>query len=252
MIRITGDPHGDISRFYELYYNHGEGHWTKDDILIFCGDWGFLFLNNKSENSFLDDLSSRPYTICFVDGNHENFDAINAYPTIEWNGGKAHQIRKNIFHLMRGQVFTIEGKTFFTMGGAECHDIYTPVQDPADPHFRENCRELYERGAFFRIKGKSWWPEELPDDGEYAEGWKNLRAHGMQVDYILTHCAPREVQRLLIPRLCHGLYPENALTEILQQISEQVTFREWFFGHYHGELTTGKYRLLYEELYPLD
>lgn len=208
MIRITGDPHGDISRFYELYYNHGEGHWTKDDILIFCGDWGFLFLNNKSENSFLDDLSSRPYTICFVDGNHENFDAINAYPTIEWNGGKAHQIRKNIFHLMRGQVFEIDGKTFFTMGGAYSID----------------------KGS--RTPGCSWWPDELPTDADYKEATSNLQKHGMKVDYIITHTLPRE----MIMRL--GKYPDAhdmELTGFLEWIMYEVDFNHWYCGHWHDD-----------------
>jgi len=208
MIRITGDPHGDISRFYELYYNHGEGHWTKDDILIFCGDWGFLFLNNKSENSFLDDLSSRPYTICFVDGNHENFDAINAYPLIEWNGGKAHQIRKNIFHLMRGQVFEIDGKTFFTMGGAYSID----------------------KGS--RTPGYSWWPDELPTDADYKEATSNLQKHGMKVDYIITHTLPRE----MILRL--GKYPDAhdmELTGFLEWIMYEVDFKHWYCGHWHDD-----------------
>lgn len=208
MIRITGDPHGDISRFYELYYNHGESHWTKDDILIFCGDWGFLFLNNKTENSFLDDLSSRPYTICFVDGNHENFDAINTYPIIEWNGGKAHQIRKNIFHLMRGQVFEIDGKTFFTMGGAYSLD----------------------KGS--RTPGYSWWPDELPTDADYKEATSNLQKYGMKVDYIITHTLPRE----MILRL--GKYPDThdmELTGFLEWIMYEVDFKHWYCGHWHDD-----------------
>ena len=32
---------------------------------------------------------------------------------------------------MRGQVFEIEGKTFFTMGGAASHDIQDGILDPA-------------------------------------------------------------------------------------------------------------------------
>lgn len=249
MIYITGDTHGDFRRFHQDGFPRRD--MTRQDHVIVCGDFGALWDGGARDKRLLDLLDSLPFTLLFITGNHDNYDLLKTYRVSEWNGGKVQAVLPHVLHLMRGQVFTIEGKTFFTMGGAECHDIYTPVQDPADPHFRENCRELYERGAFFRIKGKSWWPEELPDDGEYAEGWKNLRAHGMQVDYILTHCAPREVQRLLIPRLCHGLYPENALTEILQQISERVTFREWFFGHYHREMTMGKYRLLYESIRPL-
>ena len=137
--------HGEQSRFYELAQYHGESHWTENDYLFICGDWGFLFFDDRSENAFLDDLSKRPYTICFVDGNHENFHAIFRYPQELWHGGKIHRIRKNIVHLMRGQIYDIQGKTFFTMGGAYSIDRYR--------------RKLNE----------SYWAEELPNNEEYKE-----------------------------------------------------------------------------------
>lgn len=65
-----------------------------------------------------------------MDGNHENFDLINEYPVEEWCGGKVHIIRcdkegkPKIIHLMRGQVFEIEGKKIFTVGGAYSIDKY--------------------------------------------------------------------------------------------------------------------------------
>lgn len=67
-------------------------------------------------------LNDRPFTTLFVDGNHEIFDLLNAYPVENWHGGKIHRIAPSIIHLMRGQLFDIEGKSFFTMGGAESHD----------------------------------------------------------------------------------------------------------------------------------
>ena len=45
----------------------------------------------------------------FIDGNHENYDRLSAYPVTEWRGGKVHRIADNILHLMRGQVFEIDG-----------------------------------------------------------------------------------------------------------------------------------------------
>lgn len=33
-------------------------------------------------------LNDRPFTTLFVDGNHENFDLLNAYPVENWHGGK--------------------------------------------------------------------------------------------------------------------------------------------------------------------
>ena len=70
-------------------------------------------------------LSELPYTILFVDGNHENFDRLlSEFPIEDWNGGKVHKIRPNIIHLMRGHVFEIEGKRIFAMGGGYSVDKY--------------------------------------------------------------------------------------------------------------------------------
>ena len=85
-------------------------------VAHFGGIWA-----DDTEN-VLDSFSSLPFTTLFVDGNHENYDRLGAYPVSEWNGGKVQIIHSDIIHLMRGQVFRIDGKTFFTFGGAESHD----------------------------------------------------------------------------------------------------------------------------------
>lgn len=207
MIYITGDTHGEQARFSPAAMP-GEDRWGKDDTLIVCGDFGFLFANDERENAFLDKLSEKPYTICFCDGNHENFPAIYAYPQEEWNGGKVHHIRENIFHLMRGQVFEMDEKRIFTMGGA------------------------YSIDKYMRKDGLSWWREELPTNEEYREATQNLRETGNDVDYIITHTAPREMIRRM------GKYPDMhdaELTGFLEWIMYEVKFKKWFFGHWHTD-----------------
>ena len=44
MIYITGDTHGEQARFSPVAMP-GEDKWGEDDILIICGDFGFLFVN---------------------------------------------------------------------------------------------------------------------------------------------------------------------------------------------------------------
>ncbi len=213
MIYVTGDTHGEQGR---LLYSEQERRWTADDVIIVCGDWGYLFLDNYSENRFLDDLEQRPYTLCFADGNHENFPAIYSYPEEEWNGGRVHRIRKNIFHLMRGQVFTIQGRTIFTFGGAFSID----------------------RGS--RRLGYSWWEQEIPTAEEMAEGEANLAKCGMQVDYIITHTAPGWI----VEQMGYALPAEDpedplandrALTDYLEKLMMTVGFRHWYFGHWHKD-----------------
>ena len=247
MIFITGDTHGDFTRFHSEKFPQ-QKTMTREDYVIICGDFGGIWMEGAWQENRLNQLEKLPFTLLFITGNHENYDLLEKYPVTQWHGGKVQFIRPNVIHLMRGQVFTIEGKTFFAMGGAECHDVWNGVMDPADPDFYEKCHVLDMKREFYRIKGKSWWPQELPNETEYEEAWKNLRAHDMKVDYVISHCAPAELQRFIVPFLGQGTYPQNTLTAFLQQVSEQVTFTQWFFGHYHKKFSLWNYTMIYEEI----
>ena len=99
MIYITGDTHGEVSRFEEIHEQYG---LTDKDTLIVAGDFGCIFGLGRRDEYKLDTLAKLPYTILFIDGNHECFPQIFSYPEERWNGGRAHRIRPNILHLMRG------------------------------------------------------------------------------------------------------------------------------------------------------
>ena len=244
MIYITGDTHADFSRFSNWRCPVQAG-----DMVIICGDFGGVWNDSAMQRYWLDWLADKPYTIAFADGNHENFDMLNAYPVDEWNGGKVHFVRPNVIHLMRGQIYNIEGKTFFVMGGAKSHDISDGILDPADPRFKTKRAALKKRNAYFRVKGVSWWAEELPSADEYAEAERNLTAAGNKVDYIITHSAPSMVEDVI----GRGTYAHDKLTDWLEKVRETVEFKGWFFGHYHGEtIVEDRMVLLYHSIMPLD
>lgn len=212
MIYITGDTHGEQERFSII---ERECSITKGDYLVVCGDFGYVFQNNDSEKRFLDNLERKEYTILFVDGNHENFTAIFNYPEEQLFGGRVHKIRNNVFHLMRGQVFTIEGKTFFTLGGA------------------------YSIDRYMRRLGVSYWDEELASPSDFKESTRSLKVNDMNVDYILTHTAPRE----MIRRLGYSPEPEDMeLTGFLEWIMYEVQYKHWFCGHWHEDKEFAKER----------
>lgn len=239
----TGDTHGDFGRFDANIFPE-QADMTRDDYVLICGDFGGVWSDSPKEHEKLDWLEDRPFTTLFVDGNHENYDLLEAMPVEEWHGGKVHRVRPHILHLMRGQVFEIGGSKFFTMGGASSHDIQNGILDPTDPDFREQY-ELYRRmGALFRVKGRSWWTHELPTKEEYEEAWRNLERVGYKVDYIVTHCCPTSVQSTLDPH-----FTDDTLTDFLDEVREKVSFRSWLFGHYHDNLAyQNMYALLYEQI----
>ena len=144
MIYITGDCHADFRRFDTDIFPE-QNDMTKDDYVIICGDFGGIWDKDKEssrEKWWLDWLEAKPYTTLFVDGNHENFDRLYEYPIEEWHGGKVHKIRESVIHLMRGQVFEIDGKKIFTFGGARSHDISSEILELDDPNFRAKKKRL--------------------------------------------------------------------------------------------------------------
>ena len=160
---ITGDTHGGFQRFGMKYFPEHK-KMNREDTVIIAGDFGGLWGGTPAEEYWLDWLEDKPFTTAFLDGNHENFAMLNALPERLWHGGRIHEVRPHVLHLMRGQVFDIEGYTFFTMGGASSHDIQDGILDPEEPGFEERYWRMRRARAMFRVNGISWWPEELPSD----------------------------------------------------------------------------------------
>ena len=220
-VYICGDTHGDID-YHKLNTYHFPEQKQMDknnpsDFLIICGDFGGVWDLGDTDRYIQNWYNSKPWITLFVDGNHENHDALDAMEVSEWNGGKVHKISDRIIHLMRGQVYTIEGKTYFTMGGAASIDKY------------------------WRKEGSSWWAREMPSEAEYNEGLDNLEKVNNKVNYIITHTAPED----LATRLTRFDVSRDRLTSYLGIIRETVEFDHWFFGHFHMDVDRGKYTCLY-------
>lgn len=247
MIYITGDCHSDYVRFSKENFPEQED-MTKDDYMIICGDFGGVWNMNeesKREKWWLNWLENKSYTTLFVDGNHENFDRLNSYPVEEWNGGKVRKIRPSVLHLMRGQVFQLAGKKIFTFGGAASHDISGGILEPDDPDFKAKKKELDQDWKPYRINHVSWWAQELPSEKEMQEGIYNLSLHGNKVDFIMSHCCSSSTQALI----GEGMYKSDMLTQYFEQIQQKVTYKKWFFGHYHdNKNVNAKEVLLYDQV----
>ncbi len=216
---------------------------TKEDYVIICGDFGGGWYRDKNhvrENDALDWLDSLPFTTLFVCGNHENFDRLYSYPVEEWKGGKVHKIRDSVLHLMRGQVFEIDGKKIFSFGGASSHDISGGILDMNDYDFHVKREQLRRSGALYRIKHLNWWKEELPSQEEMEEGLRNLRAHNNEVDYIVTHCCSTSTQTLI----GDDSFAPDILTDYLEDIRSRCNYKKWFFGHYHDNRNVNREEIL--------
>lgn len=247
MIYITGDCHSDFERFNKDIFPE-QNEMTKDDYVIVCGDFGGVW--NKDEESkkekwWMDWLQDRPFTTLFVDGNHENFDRLYSYPVEEWHGGKVHKIRPSVIHLMRGQIFELEGKKIFAFGGASSHDIDGGILEPEDPDYKKKKKQLDEGWLPYRINHLSWWAQELPSEEEKEEGRRNLAANDNKVDFIVSHCCASST----LATFGHGLFKPDSLNAYFEEIHQKVCFKKWFFGHYHDNRNVNAEEImLYEQI----
>lgn len=217
MIYVTGDCHGKFEKLSEESFPE-QRSMDKKDFVIITGDFGGVWSKDRedeAEKQKLDFLEARPFTTLFVDGNHENFDRLDAYPIETWHGGKVQRVRPSVIHLMRGQIFTIDGVSFFTFGGATSPD------------------------KILRVDHLSWWARELPSQEEMDEGLRNLEAHHNKVDVIVTHCCSTGTQILI-----GGIgYKLDYLTDYFEKIRQTVFFKRWYFGHYHANV-----KISYQEI----
>lgn len=196
MLFVTGDTHGLIN-FDKL--KKFAGQWKKlkkSDYLIIAGDFGGVLLSK--------------------------------YPVQQWNGGEVHFIKEDIIHLLRGQVFTIDGNKIFTFGVATSID------------------------KTFRKEGVSWRKEETPTFKDLDTAITNLAKYNNQVDYIITHTCDEkslyswELQKT--GKVCR-VFPEN---NMLSYFNDFVKYKHWYFGHFHidAEISDNK-TALFEKIIPI-
>ena len=211
MLYVTGDLHGCKQKWIEQVHPVLQA----GDIIFVAGDFGYgLFPGGfAQEQAFYDWIAAQPYTVLVVDGNHENFDKLEALPVTQRYGGRVQPIRENLLHLMRGEVYTIEGKTFFIMGGG------------------------YSLDRAMRREGESWWPQELPCAAEYDNAVAHLKQCNGYVDYIITHTCPAETVLYLATLRQYGIrrdvVEEMELTAFLDYVHFKTKYRRYYFGHFH-------------------
>lgn len=271
---------GFMHRFNTTNFPEGK-ELTKNDYVIICGDFGGIWTTDRksvqespSERYALDWLQNKPFTTLFVPGNHENYDRLTGikdekllnswlfakmpddqkkifkegYPKMTWNGGTVRVIRPSVLMLETG-VFTINNKKIFVYGGAPSHDIQGGILNPADfpteQEFAKTYQKMYNSGVNFRVKGISWWEQELPDKQSEQNAINALEKVNWTVDFIITHdCA-------ISDRTILGYIGDTERIHMfLQEIKEKMTYKHWFFGHLHDNqnLPGNKEHLIYEQI----
>lgn len=260
-IFLAGDFHGEIDLYDTLTKRNfpQQKELTKDDYLIQLGDFGLVWDVNESKEKELkcvEWLNNKPFTTIVVLGNHENYDRITMLPEVDMFGDKVWKYTDSIFILQRGKIYTIGGKRYFTMGGAESID------------------------KSMRTEGCSWWKQEIPSHEEFDRGLQALEDCFYEVDYVLTHTIPK---RLINEYMNHqrdkyfrkmgspeGWYDriadqfvdteyyddkKDAVADYLDTIffENNLKFKSHWAGHFHDNWTSkdGKHNILYRSVQEL-
>jgi len=228
---ITGDIHGEyhITKLYR--HNWPTGASLSDhDYLIIAGDFGLLFTPEptKTEKHWLKWLEDRHWTTLFICGNHDNHDMLNALPREEKFGGVVGKVSNKIYHLLRGEVYTIGDKKFLTFGGAMSSDKET------------------------RKIGISWWNDEIPNYADMENCLTNLEKHQNKVDFIVAHTCPLRLKLELsqVKQLGFNLHTmeDDPTVKMLEHIVSICEFEKFYCGHWHLDQTFDKYNFLFKKI----
>ena len=232
MIFVTGDTHFpiDADKLFKRRKGFTLPALRRTDYLIVLGDFGLFWSKKNIKNKEnMERIQNLPYTLLFIDGNHENFEWLGEFPVEVRFGGKVHRCGENIFHLMRGQVFSFGSKKLFVCGGASSVD------------------------KNLRIPGVSWWPQEDISHAEIEEALDNLEKEDYHVDYILTHTCPHSLIPLMFETyrsstVRRKFYLSDPTAHFLDEVNSRTSYLEWYFGHWHEDKDFGEFHCRYNTI----
>lgn len=223
MIYVTGDVHGDLSRFGDKRLRK----LKKGDSLIICGDFGLIWDGSDKEKKILKRLGKRKYNILFLPGAHENFEELEKYEYEQWKGGMTRRISGNLRCLASGSIFCIDDKDIFVFGGGRGE------KNGGEAPCSEEIRLKYE----------------VPDKEIMENADLLLKERGNKVDYVLSYSPPLSIAEFLV-----GSEAESDTPSVyLEGKKGELEFKRWFFGKYHiTKLIPPRYMGVFDEVITAD
>ena len=176
------------------------------DVILHLGDFGYTF-DADFMTGVEEALADADLPLLFVDGNHEDFDHLYAWPVAE-NG--LRRLTDHVWHLPRGLRWTWAGIRFLALGGATSVD------------------------RRHRVPGSSWWPQEAITTADAARA-----IAGGPADVLLTHDCPAGTGIGPDPGTTSRWIPEDAMAAaeahraLLRGVVDAVQPRRIWHGHFH-------------------
>jgi hypothetical protein len=74
---------------------------------------------------------------------------------------------------------------------------------------------------------------------DYLESLRNLSRFNYEIDYVISHTAPVSIVKRIINEDSSRI--KDSTTEMLEEIKNRISFKKWFFGHFHEDLEIGDF-----------
>jgi hypothetical protein len=219
-VALAGDWHGRLL-WAELMIERA--HEADVKLILQLGDFG-VWQDNQGQkylyrvNKLLTKLDM--YVLVTL-GNHENYTMVDNFVEIregDWKGFKFDPKNPRIMYFQRGQVLTLNGVNFISLGGANSID------------------------KFNRVEYRSWWPGEQISTGDMYRTQENALALEGGVDVFLAHDVFASARLWENHRSADMGWSVRAFEyaqqsrDSLQLVAEVVKPKMWFHGHYHRRM----------------
>lgn len=212
-VYVTGDIHGGLDMQKLRDWELGDS-LTSDDYLIVAGDFGFPWDFSAEECADIAWLESRPYTVLFVDGNHERFDHWEERPMEPWHGGLTQRLSDTSPMPAPDARRGLRARRLDGLHHGRCHErgqgisraVFQLVASGASGRARFRCRA-----------------------GEARRG-------RLKVDCVITHtCSTRMLSPTLYPDPSWERPDVDRLTEFLDELEDRLDYKRWYYGHFHRD-----------------
>lgn len=219
MIYLTGDLHGDLKDDRLDFFNR----LNKEDVVICLGDFGYNWTHDLLEEFNVN------CTFLYVLGNHENYNITNQFPLVEMYGSSVKRAKDNVFQLLNGNIYEIEGKKFLIFGGANSID------------------------KDFRLPWISWWPDEIPSEQEFKRCLDNIK-NTDRIDYFLTHTCSNITTEKMFGYTNNIKDPVSDMIDSIEYFMgvEDKLPKEHYFGHHHKHKNWENHHCLYKQIINLN
>ena len=226
MVYITGDTHGDFSRFGKFCRRNTV---TEDDVVIVLGDAGLNYFGDGRDNAAKESASQYGFTLFCVHGNHELRPAsLPSYGMREFCGGEVwfEESFPRLLFARDGDLYRLGGHDCVVIGGAYSVDKYTRL-----------------------LRGLRWFEDEQASDEIKRRVEQRLENIGQSVDAVLSHTCPLKYEPTEV--FMTGLDQsriDKTTERWLDEIESRLTYRRWYCGHYHTCKMIGRMRFMFWDI----